>query len=55
VYLAGMSPNYNKNVLKHIFVDHWPGFQKMNPRYKTEYYDNEVREIIKKYLSLKYI
>ncbi|PIY32189.1 MAG: hypothetical protein COZ07_06570 [Candidatus Infernicultor aquiphilus] len=46
MYLVGMIPNYNKNVFKQIFIDHWSEFQQMNPRYKTEYYDKTIKKML---------
>ena len=46
MYLVGMIPNYNKNVFKQIFIDHWSEFQQMNPRYRTEYYDKTIKKML---------
>lgn len=46
MYLVGMIPNYNKNVFKQIFIDHWSEFQQMNPRYKTGYYDKTIKKML---------
>jgi len=41
-----MSPNYNKNVFKQIFINHRSKFQKMNPRYKIEHYDKAIKKML---------
>jgi len=41
-----MSPDYNKNVFKQIFVDYWAEFQKRYSRYKTEYYDVVIEKML---------
>ncbi len=41
-----MSPEYDKNVFKEIFVDYWSKFQEMNPKYDTEYYDSVIKKML---------
>ena len=41
-----MSLNYNKNVFKEIIRDYWSEFQEMNPRYKTDYYNNVIKKML---------
>ena len=41
-----VNPDYNKNVFKQIFNDHWFEFCKLNPRYKTEYYDAVIKKML---------
>jgi hypothetical protein len=34
------------NVFKQIFVEHWDGFKRANPRYDTRYYDSLVDKML---------
>jgi hypothetical protein len=41
-----MSPNYNKNVFKQIFMDWWGKFREMNAECQTEYYDAVIEKML---------
>lgn len=41
-----MSPNYNKNVFKQIFMDWWGKFREMDAEYQTENYDTVIEKML---------
>jgi hypothetical protein len=38
--------NYNKDVFKRIFREHWAEFQSLTPEYQTEYYDGVIKKML---------